>query len=379
MTISLLQLPGHDRLTGSRIGEYQTCPRREYYGYGLGVRVEQSPSYFRLGTNFHIGLDARAQGHTIEDSLAAAVVAYDSLPTRVRSAEKIHEWEVEREVVLRLLSGYWWYWERDEIRPDIHPVEIIETEGSFNIPIVNPSTGAKTPTFTFSGKRDKIVRLGDGRVAVMEHKTCGEDIGPEKDYWKRLRIDSQISGYMLAARAQGHEVETVLYDVTRKPTIQPKMIPVLDDEGRKIVVDPATGERQFKTNILKNGQPGKGHGEPYESANVEKGWIVHTRIETPTEYGDRLTDDISARPEFYFQRQEIPRLAKDLEEFATQLWQMQQQINESYRAGRHFRNTSACIGRVKCPYLDLCHNGIDLSQGIPTGFRQVTTLHEELD
>jgi hypothetical protein len=379
MKIALPQLEGSNVLTGSRIGCFQTCPRKEFYSYGLGIRREVSAHYFRTGNAVHSGLDMRAKGHSQDEAIAAATSTYEQLPTWATTDEQKHEWAIEREIVARLLSGYFWYWEHDGVRPDLRVDQIIETEGPFEIAIRNPETGRASTSFNFAGKRDKIVKLGDGRLAVMEHKTTGDDIGVESDYWRRLRIDSQISGYMLAAKTQGHDVQTVLYDVIRKPTIAPKQIPLLDEQALKIVVDQATGERMLKSNIKKDGTPGAGHGEPYQAGNAEKGWILLTRVETPEEFGNRLTDDIAQRPEFYFARQEIPRLEADLDEFSTQLWQIQQQMRESYQKGRHFRNTSACIGKGRCEFLDLCHQGIDLSQGIPAGFRQVTTVHEELE
>lgn len=65
----------------------------------------------------------------------------------------------------------------------------------------------------------------------------GEDIQPDSDLWRRLQIDSQISMYVLAARRLGYPVECVLYNVTRKPTIKPTAIPLLDELGVKIVLD----------------------------------------------------------------------------------------------------------------------------------------------
>lgn len=379
MKITLPQIAGHDVLTSSRMSCYRTCQRKHWYAYTLGVRPEGIAHYFRLGHAFHLGLDLRSQGMEKSDAIAGAVATYENYPDWAKTEEQKHEWLIERETVMRLLLGYWWYWERAEIRPDLRVDEIIETEGSFRLPIRNPETGASSRTFDVAGKRDKIVRLGDGRVAVMEHKTTGDDLSPTSSYWKKLNIDQQISLYMLAAKEQGFEVSTVLYDAVRKPGIKPREIPVLDENGLKIVIDPATGERMFKVNIKKNGEPGAGHGEPYQSANAEKGWIVQTRIETPTEFGDRLTDDIAAFPEWYFARKEIPRLEMDLEEFKLELWQMSQQIRESQDKGRAFRNTSACLLRGECQYLGICHQGIDIAAGLPAGFRQTDTLHEELD
>jgi hypothetical protein len=42
--------------------------------------------------------------------------------------------------------------------------------------------------------------MADGRLAVLECNTAGEDVGPDSDCWLRLRYDGQISLYFLAAR-----------------------------------------------------------------------------------------------------------------------------------------------------------------------------------
>jgi len=298
--------------------------------------------------------------------VARAVEGYETLPLWANDDAKVQEWLVERITVACLLSGYFWFWEREGLPRAFDPIEYVESEGSFELPLINPDTGMQTPTWRNGGKTDAIVRLRDGRVAVMEHKTCSDDIGPTSDYWTRLRIDGQISNYFLAARARGHDVQTVLYNVIRKPTIRPKQIPVLDEQGFKIVLD-RDGQRVRS----KDGKKWR------ESADAAEGWTVYTTIETPDDYGTRLTQDISERPDFYFARREIPRLDADIQEFRSELWQMQQQIREAQKTGRWFRNTSACLTFGRCAYLDVCSGGITPNQ-IPAGFVRVNDLHPEL-
>ena len=371
-TISLPQISGSNLLTNSRMSTYKTCPRKHYYRYEIGVRRDTDAKPLRMGSAVHLGLDLKCKGEEETAALLAATDSYDQFPLWANDEETQHEWLVERETVRRLLAGYWWRWGDDA---DIVS-EVIASEISFDLPIRNPETGGTSTVFRVGGKIDKIVRLRDGRIAVMEHKTCGEDLGPDSDYWKRLRIDQQISLYMCAAREMGHDVQTVLYDVIRKPSIAPKQIPVTDEQGLKVVVD-QNGERVLKQNIKKNGEPGVGHGEPMQSGNTEKGWTLLTRTETPEEFGERLSNDMVERPDFYFARQEIPRLDSDLEEFRFELWQQQQAIRASQQHGRHFRNTSACLVMGRCEYLDQCHNGIDVAN-IPSGFVRVADLHPEL-
>ena len=138
--------------------------------------------------------------------------------------------------------------------------------------------------------------LEDGRIAVREFKLLGDDISQDSDLSRRLRIDHQISLYVYAARQLGFKVDTVLYDVTRKPIIKPTVIPLVDELGVNIILDGA-GER-VKTQ----------KGTWRTTADKEKGFVLQSRNMTASEWGEKLTDDICSRPEFYFARVEVPRL-----------------------------------------------------------------------
>jgi hypothetical protein len=147
-----------------------------------------------------------------------------------------------------------------------------------------------------------------------------------------LRLDQQISLYVIAARELGYDVATVLYDVIRKPSIAPK------------IVDRKTARR-----------------------------------ETADEFGDRLTEDISTRPDFYFARKEIPRLEADLEEFRAEVWQQQLMLRNCQKTGHWYRNTNACLHPYRCSYTDICFQGINLTNGtIPIGFKKLASVHPEL-
>ena len=311
-------------------------------------------------------------GRTVQEAIDAATVDYEIVPDWVQTPDEIEEWATEREIVAAMLTGYAWRWGQAT-------GEIIASETAFNLPIRNPETGGTTNVFRVGGKIDSIIRLADGRLAIRECKTCGEDIAPDSDYWGRLRVDQQISLYFMAAKEMGHDVVTVEYDVLRKPGIRPRDVPLLDDKGIKIVVD-AEGNRVFKHNILKNGQPGKGHGEPMQSANAEKGWVVKTRRETMQEYQKRLLNDMGDFPDWYFARQEIPRLDADLSEFAFELWQYQQLIRDCQRNSRWPRNCNACLHPYRCEMIGLCWAGVipSRNESAPAGYEFLSYVHPEL-
>lgn len=268
-------------------------------------------------------------------------------------------WQYERAIVAALLSGYFWRW-------DTSPLEVVATEQAFELPLVNPATGAASRLFRLAGKIDGVVRLEDGRLAVMEHKTCSEDLSLDSDYWRRLQIDQQISIYIHAARELGHDVATVIYDVIRKPTVKPTDIPVTDDDGVKIVLD-QHGERVFKKD-----------GKPRLTADTKQGFTILTRPMTPQEWTQKLIDDIAARPDYYYARVEIPRLDQEIQECMAELWELQQALRAAQRGGGWYRT----VYRDTCPlcsYFGLCASKTDVRQGEPPeGFEFVTDPHPEL-
>lgn len=369
-----MQLPviqGNGLSTHSRRQCFKLCKRKHYYRYLLGLRRKETAKPLRFGSAFHIGLDLRAKGHSVDESIELAIASYDKTPDWCKTDEDRFDWQIERVQVACLLQGYFWFWERDAdnaLPPDITVAEMLQSEGAFDQPIRNPETGAASSVFRAAGKRDKIVKLADGRVAVMEHKTTGDDIEPDSFYWKKLKIDEQISAYVLAARTEGFDAETVLYDVARKPSIGPLSIPLLDENNCKVVVDKATGERVFLDS-----------GKPRQSGDAAKGWVLQSRKQTPDEYAKRLMDDIGSRPDRYYARQNIPRMETDIEEFKDELWQTQQDMRDAMKRGRHYKNTGACsaFGSV-CEYLDkVCPAGLHFDR-VPDGFEIVGDLHPEL-
>lgn len=345
MTISLPQLQGENVLTHSRMQCAKTCPRRHYFQYELGVRRDTTSTPLRIGSAFHLGRDLRAKGHTREEAIDIAIAGYEVLPKWATDDDLVREWMYERETVACLLNGYFWWWEEGGHEPDITIIELVESEKAFELPIRNPETGAASTMFRVAGKRDAIAKFADGRIKVLETKTTGDDVTPGSDYWLRLRLDQQISLYMLSAQEDGIDVESVVYDVVKKPTIKPYKATAA--ESKKYTKD------------------GKLYANMRENA------------ESPAEWRERLTSDIQERPQYYFARREIPRLPSDLDTFRLELWQQAASIREARKSGRWFRNTGACISPYRCDYLDICHNEIDVTEP-PPGFVRVLNIHPEL-
>jgi hypothetical protein len=340
---------------------FQRCRRYHYNAYETGVRPVPSDDLF-LGTVVH---QAVAASHSLTGNACAAAIhdvldAYDMRIAAAQTEERALQLAIDRVKVVHLIQGWARRWADSKI-------EIVAVEQQFSIPLVNPDTGHASRTFTFAGKIDAIVRLEDRRLAVYELKTMSDDLTIGSDYWKTKQLDPQIARYLVAARAVGYDCATILYDAIRKPEIRPKQVPLLDNEGFKIVKD-LDGNRVYLDN-----------GKPRQSGDAIKGWTLQSRTETPDEYSTRLAADIAERQEFYFARVEVPRLDHELAEAAANMWDIAKDIRNAELTGRHYVNTRSCRLFGRCAYLDVCTDRTDLSSGsLPDGFIKVGNIHPEL-
>ncbi|MCK4343264.1 MAG: hypothetical protein KAY37_16240 [Phycisphaerae bacterium] len=102
------------------------------------------------------------------------------------------------------------------------------------------------------------------------------------------------------------------------------------------------------------------------------------RDETPEQYGVRLLHDIGVRPDYYFQRREVPHLEDELAEFQIELWQQAKQLLDSRRHGRWFRNVHRFTCGT-CEFADICLNSVHVTPGAaPAGYELLANVHPEL-
>lgn len=322
-----------ETLTHSRLSCFRACPRRHWIRYELGIQQEQTEFALRVGSAFHAALEA---------------IDKDQDPAEVLEAGLSDPFDLA--LVAAMVNGH-------AIRYADAALEVVATEQEFDLPLVNPSTSRPSPYWRLAGKMDRIVRLPDGRRALMEYKTTSRDFSPGADYWLALHMDQQLSIYVNAARALGYNIETVIYDVTRRPMFRPlKATP--------------ESERQYtqKESKLKDGTV-RPAGSLYANQR--------DRDETPEEFAERVAADIAERPDHYFARIEIARLDQDLEDCRAEVWQQAAAVREARSMGRWYRNPGACTGPFPCSYLSICLNR-DLETTTPMGFVRSLDIHPEL-
>jgi hypothetical protein len=337
-------------LTNSSARTFRRCAREYQFRYELAVEpVGADAEALRFGTLVHRGLEAwwiaKRDGETpIFAALDAMALEADPY-TLARAAE--------------LLRGYDARWGAEDL-------EVLHVEVEFRAPLTNPETGAPSRTWQRAGKLDAVVLHPSGRIYVVEHKTASEDITAGSGYWERLRIDSQVSGYLAAGAALEMRVDGCLYDVIGKPALRPSAIPLTDDDGAKVVLD-HNGLR-VRT---KDGKKWR------ESASSAEGYVLQTRPETPEEYGQRVREHIAADPDRYYQRGEVVRLEDEADDAAFDVWQIGRNIRDAQIAKRWPRNPDACIrfGR-RCAMFDVCTRVASIDD--PTRFRRMANPHREL-
>src|SRR5581483_6119863 len=248
-----------------------------------------------------------------------------------------------------LITGYHARWQDEDWT-------VTGVEEEFRVPIVNPHSGRPYRHFSQAGKFDGRIAQ-DGDAYLLEHKTCAEDITAGGPYWRRLAVDAQISGYLLASWLLGRKLRGVLYDVIRKPEIRPKKL------GLKDTVD-----------VRSTGQY---LGRHLSSDSYHAFAMDPEHRETPDMFEARLAQDTQERPNWYFGRQIITRLDREILLYAEELWQTAREIRHSMNEGDQRRNDKACFAYFRpCEYLDLCAGHARPDNG---RFHPLPTIHPELE
>ena len=332
-------------LTASRMACLMACPRKHYWRYERKLRAVRDAAPLRFGTAWHKALEARFNGQGYEDCLAAAL----------ETSNEIDPYEAA--TLQGLLSAYWQHY-----GPAETGVTGVQPEVGFDAAIDG------TRRFVAAGKIDGVGFAPDARLVLVEHKTVGEDISDTSDYWQRLMRNDQICQYVLGASAfYGREIDTVIYDVARKPLTKPAdNVPFVDENGLKIVIG-ADGNRVMKKN-----------GEPKQTADKEKGEYVMGAKETPEAYAQRICDDACARPDFYFARKEIAVTHDALEEFKANRLEIVRLI-QHYRRRNYWPLNHGPMSCRLCEYAAFCLMGHAPAVGeAPEGFRIADDANEEL-
>lgn len=339
-------------LTNSSITAFRRCPREYFFSYVMLKKSRRVAFALIFGRMWHAGLEAwwSATGPVL---LAKLKPACDAM-LAFAEANDVDAFDLVKAECL--MAGYTARW-GDE------PYETIAVEMRFAVPVkIGVETG---DAYDLCGSIDAMVRkrfIADGdtldnigafTLHNVESKTTNADISAGSDYWRqRIALDSQVSTYNAAAKAMGYDVRDTIYDVTRKPELQP--LKATPEESKKYT------------------KPTKAEPVPRLYANQRE------NEETIDEYRERLTADIIARPDWYFARQTIVRLEHDDAEHAKDIAHTAAMIRHAEDHDAWPRSPNACERfRRLCDFFEVCEGSTTIDDG--TRYETKTSKHEELE
>lgn len=187
--------------------------------------------------------------------------------------------------------------------------ETVGVEVEFAAPLLDPDTMIESDDWYLRGKIDALaIDHATGELLIVEHKTSSADISPGSDYWRRLRLDSQISMYYDGARALGYEPTGIVYDVLAKPN-------------------------------LRLGGPTK----------------KRAQAETLEEFRERFSATIAENPNAIYARSRLVRFDAEIDEARRDVWATARQLDQAMRLGEHPRNPGACSKYgTMCEFFPVC-------------------------
>jgi len=359
----------NDIWTNSRLKSFRACERLHDIRYVRRIVPVRDTAAARFGNLFHAGQEAwwtcRVGDRTFENRLDAALFGIRKL-----AGDGANPFEIARvDVLTRAYHARW-----NDAR-----YETIAAEAQFEMPLINPETGRKSQTYQLAGVIDVILQdLDDGRKYLLEHKTTNLDVSEGSEYWRRLRIDGQISMYYDGAAALGHEVSGCIYDVIVRPAHEQLLATPIEartyTKGKPCKFCKGTGKIS-EVEIERNC-----------SVCAGTSWIEPPRLysaqrdkdETVEEYTQRLEEVVISDPNRFLSRGMVVRLEKEMDDHRYDIWHTIKRYHEVRKAGRHVRNPDACVqfGRV-CSYFDVCTGSASLSD--ETLFKIKKSAHSELN
>jgi hypothetical protein len=325
-------------ITTSRLRTFNACRRLHHYKYELGYRPLVDREDAAFGTIFHAGLEQWWLSHLNRDPGPALLMA------RVGIADATMRMGVDESTAAKadlLMVGYDARW-----APTMGQFQVLGVEQRFVAMLPTPEGAVSRRLLRVAGKLDALVRRrDDGSVWIVEHKTTGADLTPGSLYWQRLRMDTQVSVYFEGVRALGYQPAGCIYDVISRPDSKPLKATPLD-------------KRKYRKD-----------GALYANQRAED--------ETMAEFKARLAEEIAAAPETFFQRSEVVRLERELEESRRDTYDTSLMIREAANQGRAPRNPDQCFAYGQtCPFFDVCCGAAELED--PTRFKRLENVHPEL-
>jgi hypothetical protein len=326
-------------ITHSLMRSHRTCHRKRHFEYNLGYRSLIVPPALEFGNLAHELLECywltRQRGGNVTLALIEKFRA-------IRTSDPI-----DRIYLRVMICAYVCVWSKVEC-------DVLAVEAEFKAPLANPKTGVVSDYWLRSGKIDLLIRLPNGVVTLVEHKTSSADVGPGSTYRRRLDMDEQVSYYVEGAKSIGFLPHAVIYDILKKPKHELKLATPEED--------------QIWTKITKKNPVSR----------LRKGQRLTD--ETMEDFLGRLAEDVGSNLDEWIVRVPLHRGSSQLNSYMTDVWNQSESMRIMDETNAHFPNSDACGGGYGsgfgCQFNDVCNGDADLEN--PLRFRLLKNVHPEL-
>ena len=178
-------------LSNSGIGTLQTCPWMYHLKYERNLEQMDKPLYYKVGSAFHLGVEAKRQGKTITQAIKTAIDVFDDVDNKAVVTAMLKEWNN------RSSAFYKKY-------------KVVDIEMEIKLHLATIEDGE----IYFAGAIDALLEDDQGRLFIGENKTTSDTMDR---FTSRLWAQRQGLLYNWALRQrilflqqQGHVVSSVL-------------------------------------------------------------------------------------------------------------------------------------------------------------------------
>ena len=403
--------PSLKLLTNSRKRCFRRCNRLHHLQYDLGYRPVAKSEALRFGALGHdaleiwwvehitdaglrdqhwrriwarrgVAVEGMARAEWVPDPLGCALDAIDAdiadpfMKARARAA----------------IRGYDRKW-----GPVASRYRVMSVEHEFAIPLINPATKRASKVWLSAGKMDVLVNDLEARVVMpIEHKFTARDISEGSRYWKRLRMDSQLSTYIAGASVSaGVNIDRALYDVIKRPDQRQLRATPVDERKytqpktklcpeckKKTPATPAPHsfpvDDERKTVECIDDPEGRGKRIVVTDPGGKLYATMRETDETVEEFEARVDKVIADRENEFYLRDVVTRTPAEIFDAMADDWVDAKRMHAAAIDPRlATRNVDACDGDDgSCAFLDACY-GLDVLND-PNQFRKTDQVHEEL-
>jgi hypothetical protein len=203
-----------DGITYSSLSRFLVCPERFRMSMVEGWSETGLSAPLEFGTAFHLCLEYMAAGHTLREipTLLSGYVPQRAAASKL-TPEQIQELETLVGMVVAVHAGYVSYWQKSD-----QSKQYVAQEEKFEIPYRLPSGR----TIKLRGRWDEAFRdLEQGGLWLQENKTKGQI--DETGLQAMLSQDLQSMFYCVALACKfGESPQGILYNVIRRPQLRQK-------------------------------------------------------------------------------------------------------------------------------------------------------------